>query len=119
MLVGGSLGLYPGASGKQKAYKNGCLQREPACQGGEHPGHCHFARHLYERPLVLIGKSRMAGLGKNVSIGRDPQRMSVVETFLKSEKPNSCLFFMLPLLFLFFFLKKEMCQFKPLNSFFM
>lgn len=92
----------PGASGKRKAYKDGCLQREPACQDGEHPGHCHLARHLYERLLVLVWKSRMAGLGKNVSIGRDPQCMSVLETFLKSEKPNSFLFFMLPLLFLFF-----------------
>lgn len=44
----------------------------------------------------------MAGFGKNVSIGRDPQRMSVLEAFLKSEKLNSFLFFVLPLLFLFF-----------------
>lgn len=91
----------PGASGERKAYKNGCLQSEPACQGSEHLGHCHLARHLYERLLVLVWKSRMAGLGKNVSIGRDPQRMSVLEAFLKSEKLNSCLFLMLPLLFLF------------------
>lgn len=41
------------------------------------------------------------GLGEkkyNVSIGKDPQSVFVLESLLKNEKLKSCLFFMLPLL---------------------